>query len=155
MHYLRIATLFLCLPLVSHFAWGQANGVPVDPAIKVVSPPSDMRKELAAFSGKWAGSFNGVQSSAYMSDGFLVVEEIASDSDIKVYYAQVGRFRHMSGAKTSSRVSGKIVDGNLEFTTSDPMSISCSLQGSNRLACLINDTKEGYRYRGGLTRVKD
>lgn len=154
MSYLRIMFSF-CLPFVSHFAWGQANGVPVDPTIAVVSPAADMRKELAAFSGKWAGSCNGLTSGAYMADAFLLVEEIASETDIKVYYGQVGRFRHTSGVKISSRVSGNIVDGALTLATPDPLRMTCSIQGDNRLTCIVNDAKEGYNYRCHHSRLKN
>jgi hypothetical protein len=128
--------------------------VPVDASIAIIPPHSDVSKELATFSGKWAGPFNGVNTGAWMSDAFLVVEEISSPTSIKVYYAQIGRFRTNYDNKWSVRANAKFADGTLEFTTPDALVIACSVNSSDSLSCTITNAQGG-RNRGTFRRVKN
>lgn len=147
------AVLFLCLLSSSSVVWSQAPEIPVDPSVAVTPPSGDIPKELAAFSGKWGGPFNGVKTGAYMSDAFLVVESISSATDILVYYAQIGRFRTNYGEKRAYRAKAAVVNGTLEFTTPSNLHIACTVRTSDTLNCTITNMQGGQN-RGIFRRIQ-
>lgn len=55
--------------------------VPLPKDINIVDPPAGLPREIAAFSGKWAGKWDGVQ------DSVLIVEEI-NDKEAKIILGQ-------------------------------------------------------------------
>ena len=59
---------------------GLPEGVPLPKDIHVVSPPADLPKEIAAFSGKWTGKWDGI------IDSVLIVEEI-NDKEARIIVA--------------------------------------------------------------------
>lgn len=60
---------------------GGFEKVPLPKDIRIVPPPADLPKEIAAFSGKWTGKWDGVQ------DSVLIVEEI-NDQEAKIILSQ-------------------------------------------------------------------
>ena len=64
------------------------EGVPLPKDINIVAPPADLPKEIAAFSGKWTGKWDGVQKAV------LIVEEI-NEKEAKIVLAQ----EHYSAAR--------------------------------------------------------
>ena len=73
-------SFFSCAP-----SWKQTaekpKEVPLPEDINIVAPPADLPREIAAFSGKWAGKWDGVQ------DCVLIVEEI-NDKEAKIILSQ-------------------------------------------------------------------
>jgi len=55
--------------------------VPLPKDINIVAPSANLPKEIAAFSGKWAGKWDGVQGSV------LIVEEI-NDKEARIILSQ-------------------------------------------------------------------
>jgi hypothetical protein len=145
--------LVLCLLYGASPVLSQAPGVPVDPSVAVTSPSGEIPKQLAAFSGKWAGPFNGMNTGAYMSDVLLVVETISSATDISVYYAQIGRWRSNYGEKRSHRAKAQIVNGTLEFSIPDSVVIACTMSTNDTLGCILTDA-QGNRNRGNFRRIQ-
>jgi hypothetical protein len=55
--------------------------IPLPTDIHIVTPPADLPREIAAFSGKWTGKWDGVLASV------LIVEEI-NDTEAKIILCQ-------------------------------------------------------------------
>jgi hypothetical protein len=145
--------LFILLISTPAVVSPQASGVPVDPSVAVTPPSADVPKELAAFSGKWGGPFNGVNSGAYMSDAYLVVEAISSATDVRVYYAQIGRFTTNYGEKRAYRATAAVANGTLQFTMPDNLTVACSVRTSDTLNCTITNAQGGQN-RGTFRRIQ-
>lgn len=73
-------TLFNCATYPKPSA-GEAEDVPLPKDINIVAPPADLPREIAAFSGKWTGRWDGVLYSV------LIVEEI-NDKEAKIILSQ-------------------------------------------------------------------
>jgi hypothetical protein len=85
-----------------------AGDIPLPDEINIVAPEPDLAKEIAAFSGKWKGIWNGVGLEA-----MLIVEEI-NDERAKVIYAWGEGSRDKKGY---SRFIAKVIPGSkkIEF----------------------------------------
>lgn len=101
--------------LFSAGAFGQPKDIPVASDVTVEAPAAGIPKELAAFSGKWFGHYNGVNTGAYMSDGLIVVEKIVSPTDIQVFYSGIGRHSWNYGQPWSYRTKASFSNGELDF----------------------------------------
>jgi hypothetical protein len=123
---------FLATSVLAFDAIGQAKDIPILPDVAVSSPVPETPRDVAAFSGKWAGYFSGVRSGAYMADGFLVVERISSPSDVQVFFAGVSRFGATNGQPYSYRTSARIVDGALVFEAGR-MTVSATITGDDTM----------------------
>jgi len=92
--------------------WEKAiKSVPLPPDIKIVPPSFDVPQEIAAFSGKWTGLWEGYFNS------ILIVEEITS-TEAKVLYANEAdaRWKVKAGYK---RFTARVVPGakpQIEFS---------------------------------------
>ena len=71
---LLLAAALLAFPMVQ--ASAEPKDVPLPNDITIVTPGSDVPKELAAFSGKWYGEWRGARTDTLMTDGILVVERV-------------------------------------------------------------------------------
>ncbi len=129
----RLIVIACCLGAVGA-ARAQPKDIPIAPDVIIEIPAADIPKELAAFSGKWFGPFNGVRTGAYMSDAVIIVEKIASASAIQVFYAGIGRFRTNSGQPWAYRVSGAFLDGTLQFKIGDNRVVECKLNSDGTMS---------------------
>ena len=77
--FICVVMSFLFTILVSKEVFSQKNVV-LPPEIEIVAPSNDVRPEIAAFSGKWEGVWDG------QCYAVLVVEEI-DNQEAKVTYA--------------------------------------------------------------------
>ena len=151
----QIVSLCMCELFMPMLAWSQATDVPVDAGVSIIAPSSETPNELAAFSGKWAGPWNGVKTGTLMQEAFFAVEEITSSTSIRVYYGHIVRFRSPvadRGDKVAGRVTGKVEDGALHFTTPDKRPISCAISAADTMACVMRIGASGEN-RGTFKRV--
>jgi hypothetical protein len=88
---------------------------PLPNDVKIIPPASELRKDIAAFSGKWVGAMMGklISGEAYTFDMILVVEEI-HDTWAQVIYSQgdvprVGAHYFRQKSKVISDLKPKIV----------------------------------------------
>jgi len=102
-----IPIIFLILPVAmagsSLAEWKEteiSRNIPLPKNIKIVSPMPNIPIEVAAFSGRWEGTWEGVRP----LDSILVVETIEPEK-AKVIYAWGGPSRDYS------RYTAKIVSG--------------------------------------------
>lgn len=77
--------------------------IPLPEVIEIVAPSSDIPKEIAAFSGRWEGNWEGEL------DAVLIVEEIDSEK-AKVIYAW-GDSPRWRIDKDYSRIAAKVISG--------------------------------------------
>ena len=128
------------LLLLSHFLWAplaasaQPKDIPIAPDVSVEAPAADIPKELAAFSGKWFGPYNGVRTGAYMSDALIIVERISSATSVQVFYSGVGRFRTNHGQSWAYRLNGAFIDGTLQFKVRDNRLVECKLNSDGTMS---------------------
>jgi len=99
--FLALSVLF-SLFLTSEVCLPQA--IPLPEGIEIITPSSDLLKEIAAFSGKWEGVWENVL------DAILIVEEIDSEQ-AKVIYAW-GDAPRWNITKGYSRGVAKVIPGS-------------------------------------------
>ena len=146
---MRTLVYLLTLPCFSILfagdALGQPKDIPMLPDVAVAAPSADVPKELAAFSGKWFGYYNGVNTGAYMSDALIVVEKIVSAREIQVFYAGVGRFRTNHGQPWSYRVNATFADGVLEFKAGQTTVVTAKMSGDAALSVTTTSARGSSR----------
>lgn len=129
-------------------ALSQPSDIPTRPDVAVIAPASTVPKELAAFSGKWVGYYNGVDTGAYMSDGLIVVEQVISPTEVQVFYSGIGRHRINRGDTWSYRVKASFIDGALEVKAG-PCDIKARMRGNDSIAvektCVRGSNHGGYK----------
>ena len=112
---------------------------PLPNDVKIIPPASELRKDIAAFSGKWVGAMMGKQASGvvYKVDIILVVEEI-HDTWAQVIYSQgdaprLGARYFRQKSKVISDLKPKIVVEDKNFPdTSFEMKDSNTLEGKRK-----------------------
>jgi len=141
---------FCTLLLMSSLAFAQPKELKIPSDITVIATGPDIPKDLAAFSGKWSGTYNGLRTGDYQGDGLIVVHQITSPKEIEVYYTGIGRQR-TNPSKLWERRHTATYDGNsVEFQSED-----CRMRltlTSNRAMNVAKDCNVGGN-RGRYTRV--
>ena len=98
-----------------------AVSVPLPPNVHIVPPPPAVPQHLAAFSGKWVGTWvTSGQSGDRVQrrDHILVVEEIKGISAMVVFALGVGSSGGVSPDPRPAwiRIGGRFVDGELKLS---------------------------------------
>jgi hypothetical protein len=100
----------------SVFAWREteiSKSVPLPKKIQIIQPAGDLPKEIAAFSGRWEGEWEG---GARQSKSVLIVEEINA-AKAKVIY---GWSAHGNQRADYSPYTAKVIPGikpKIEFSS--------------------------------------
>jgi len=151
---LSTRTVAILLLLTTSWAFAQPKDIPVHADVSVTAPAENIPKELAAYSGRWLGQYNGVNTGAYMSDGLIVVEKITSPSEIQVFYSGIGRHRINHGQPWTYRINAIYVDGALEFKVSGSggCTIKAKMTGDRTISvtkdCARGSNRASYRRIG-------
>jgi hypothetical protein len=110
-----------------------ADEVPLPKDINIVSPSPDLSKEIAAFAGKWQGTWiiqRGRKGEKIPREAVLIVEEI-DKQEAKIIYA-FGPFSGVQELKGwYKRFKAKVIPGattKIEFITKDQSEFSFEMQ---------------------------
>jgi hypothetical protein len=110
-----------------------ADEVPLPKDINIVSPSPDLPKEIAAFAGKWQGTWiiqRGRKGEKIPREAVLIVEEI-DKQEAKIIYA-FGPFSGVQELKGwYKRFKAKVIPGattKIEFITKDQSEFSFEMQ---------------------------
>jgi hypothetical protein len=119
---------------------------PLPSDVRIIPPEATVLQQLAAFSGKWSGVWDGILHH------ILVVEEITPPHAV-VIYAWGTAPQWQIAQPGWSRVQGEFVDGALKFSLRRPATVMYRLQPDGTLDAT-------YEWAGGisranLTRVKE
>ena len=123
--FMNFIVLFL-LMFGSVFAWKEteiSKSVPLPKKIQIIQPTGDLPKEIAAFSGRWEGVWEG---GAWEVKAVLVVEEIFGDSARVIYgwsrYASITadyevykKVKIVPGPKPKIKFSNRFIDFSFEM----------------------------------------
>ncbi len=123
------------IPMTSAIAADLATLLPND--VKIVAPSPDLPKELAAFSGRFDGQWDGYLAS------ILIIEEI-NGKEARVIYAVDDQPRYNIKA-SCKRYIAKVITGKkpgIEFTSEGGANFSFSFEIKKDL-----NTLEGFRFR--------
>lgn len=121
---LPVVLLALVAAPISGSAFAQSD-VPLPNNIQVKPPARGVPKQLAAFSGRWAGVWDGVMNTV------LVVEEITSSSAVAVYgWGNAPMWNTRAGWE---RVEGVWEGRSLKLTFSNGVVTRYSLQADGTL----------------------
>ncbi len=133
---------------ITVFQTQAADEVPLPKDINIVPPSPDLPKEIAAFSGKWKGSWMIGRASRR---SILIIEEI-DNKEAKIIFA-VGVSSASASLKTSAvyrRYKAKVIAGSppkIEFITEEKSEITFEMK---------KDLKSlGAYYIGGRTGVRN
>jgi len=120
---------------------------PLPEDVKIIPPASDLRKDIAAFSGKWMGTIKGIDRSGatYTFDAILVVEEI-HDTWAQVIWSVGGTpmVKAQYNRKKSEVVSNPIPKIVMDFPKAKLPDMSFEMKDSNTLEATRN-------WGGGIT----
>jgi len=129
---------------------GPAKDINIPADVTVVAPAEAIPKDLAAFSGKWAGAWYGAATSTYMADQVIVVERISSPTSARVAYAGIGRWGNINGQPWFYRLDATFVSNALQFTLPSGVAVTCRLNRDGTLDA--TGTSGGGTWHGTFTR---
>lgn len=129
---------------------GPAKDINIPADVTVVAPADTIPKDVAAFSGKWAGAWYGAVTNTYMADQVIVVERISSPTSARVAYAGIGRWGNISGQPWLYRLDGTFVNNTLQFTLPSGVAITCRMNRDGTLDA--TGASGGSTWRGTFTR---
>lgn len=102
-------------PAVSGAAAGLPAYIPIPPDLDIATPAADVPKEVAAFAGRWYGSWYGERTNTFMAEQVIIVEKI-NLSSARVFYGGIGRWGDIRGQTWGWRLDAKVDNGILTFT---------------------------------------
>jgi hypothetical protein len=150
----RAVAVFLMLAyLAGSAATGRGQEIPAD--VIVVAPDATIPKEVAAFSGTWAGTWNSATYRSVMAEQIIVVDRISSPTSAHIVYAGIGRYNGSGGYSNYgrtwlTRVDGTFANNTLQFTLSTGTVVTCSMNGDGTLAAA--GLGGGNEWRGTFSR---
>jgi hypothetical protein len=146
-------TLIFVLQLVCSVggAYAQATDISVPADVAITPPSQDISKELAVFSGRWAGAWYGAQTNTHMADQIIVVETVAAPASARVAYAGIGRWKSLYGKQWFNRLDAALVDNSLQFRLPNGTLVSCRINPDGTMNA-TGTTAQG-TWRGTFSRI--
>ncbi|MDP1613641.1 MAG: hypothetical protein Q8M11_21485 [Sulfuritalea sp.] len=133
----KLMVSFFCIAACSWVSTTYAE-VPLPKDISITPPSSDLKKEIAAFSGKWVGNWSGVV------EAIFIVEQIGPET-AKVIYA-VGDAPQWNVSARYWRFDAKVTPSDaaeIEFVTQSGAVFVVKSGGDQSTICMTRGSRNG------------